>query len=131
LPNVPKELLERRDEIEALHGIHLVGSHAQLHVRAFSTNAAELSSSGLLAFLREQVWGSKPFDESVASKGGFTVVAGTFDTNQSEQFRFVREWFITDGERLANVALSGTREAVDASVDSAEQLVASLQFSGR
>ena len=120
-----------RKHIEALteHGVYLTShlSEAQLHIRAGSTNHIERSPAALIALLRAQQWNSKPSDEIVLHDEERVIVGGTFDATPSG-YECVREWFITNGARIANVALIGSRAGVEASKASAERLVATLRF---
>ena len=111
--------------VQEQHGIYLRRGGAQLHVRSFNV-LEDLTPKGLLAHLREQKWASRPFEEKTFTVGTLTVVAGTFATHRENEL--VREFFVTDGRRVANAALTGTRDALADSLASAERVVASIRF---
>ncbi len=114
--------------LHATHGLYLasVEHGVELHVREQRAGPFALTEAGLVDLLRDQRWASPPFDERVTRHAGVLVVGGTFEAPRSGEV--VREWFVTNGRVLANVAMPGARSAVAAALPSAERLVATLRF---
>ncbi len=114
--------------LQDTHGLYLRSAMrgAEIHVCSISAAACALTPEGLASLLREQNWASPPFDDATTVGEDFVVVAGTFETPWTDIV--VREFFATDGRRLANAVLRGTRAQVAAARPSAERLVASLRF---
>jgi hypothetical protein len=115
---------------QQLHGVYLrsASSDAQINVRALPGTMGRhgLTLEGLIALLREQNWARGPFDEVRTVVGNLIVVAGTFEMNRKDLV--VREYFVSDGVRLANAAMPGPRESVAAAQSSADRLVLTLRF---
>ena len=116
------------ESIQETHGLYLdsIEHGVQVHVRAQGKGPYPLTKDGLLEMLRDQQWASRPFDETQTIVGALIVVAGTFE--MTEKDRIVREWFVTDGHALANVAMPATRERMATVLSSAERLVTTLRF---
>jgi hypothetical protein len=111
------------------HGVQLdaPSMKASLHVRSLSKDSGELSAGGVLACLKEQQWGVDAVDVVESSNGPVAWAAGTFE-NARVPGGAIREWFITNGERLANFGLIGTPDAVRRATAACEQMVRSLRF---
>jgi hypothetical protein len=97
----------------------------QLHVRAQGSGPFPLTKDGLIELLHDQQWASRPFDEAHTVDGNMAIVAGTFDMDEDQ---IIREWFVTDGRSLANVAMPLKRARSSAVLASAERLVSTLRF---
>jgi hypothetical protein len=111
------------------HGVHLEAPSllVTVNVRSLWDQSCELSAAGVLACLKEQQWGARAFDLVESSNGPVVWAAGTFEMRQHEGAA-IREWFITNGERLVNLGLLGTLDAVRHATPSCEAMVRSLQF---
>lgn len=110
-----------------LHGVYLEAASAavMLHLTVLSINRCLQTADGLVALLREQVWGSAPFDIAVESDECRLSVAGTFVVDGE---RVVREWFVTGGRSLVNAAMVGSKDDVDAWTSAGAQLLATLEI---
>lgn len=114
-------------EIQRVHGVYLRNAEhpVQIHVRAHE-GKGPFDAAALRACLAAQAWASPPRHEAVTTPGSLVVAAATFAMVGLPWI--VREYFVSDGTRLANVALPGPDAAVEASLEAAERLVGTLRF---
>jgi hypothetical protein len=109
------------------HGVYLtnIAEAVSVHVRGHLSRS-DLDLEGMRSLVREQNWPPPIFDEESDTHDGLTWAAATWDTN--ERGNVVREYFVTDGRRVANLALVGAPERVLRATPSVTRLVRSLRF---
>ena len=114
-------------EVQRVHGVYLRNAEhpVQLHVRAHE-GKGPFDAVALRACLAAQAWASPPRHEAVTTPGSLVVAAATFAMVGLPWI--VREYFVSDGARLANVVLPGPDVAVEASLEAANHLVSTLRF---
>lgn len=114
-------------EAEALgeaHGLYLAhrGTGLALHVRAWPRAGDE---AALVDELRAQQWPQPPLALDRRRAGALVVAAATF---RYDADRRVREWFISDGRRGANLALLHPDDAPPGVLADCEALADSVRF---
>ena len=84
-------------------------------------------SADLRVLLNQQNWASGPVDVDTWHEGERLFgVGGTFSQRGAPEL--VREWFVSDGRRLANCAAIGPEEALLAHRGLCDALVRSIRF---
>jgi hypothetical protein len=118
---------------EAVHeglGSHLlhVPSGIALNVRVLPVSGGALSASNLEVTFARYADLSWPGARSVSfwTDGSRRGVTGVFEGAMPEAI--VREWMVTDGERLANASTFASKQRWDEIADDCETLVRSIRF---
>lgn len=112
------------------HGFYLRSLDFGFYLNVRSEGARPehpLTETGLGAVLREQSWGSTPFDTWSLHEGALTVVAGTFATTGMNG-EAVLEVYVTDGTYLVNLAGPAPREIIQAGTPAVQRLVRTLRL---
>ena len=102
------------------HGVYL-------NVRTQGAGDHALTREGMSALLREQAWGSAPFDEWSETRGDLAIAGGTFETIGMGG-EVVLEIFVTDGHAVANLAGPGERALIASAAAEARRLARTLRF---
>ena len=103
-----------------------------LNARTQSAGDHPLTEQGMLAFLREQNWASKPFNawsETHTTEESLLFIAGGSFETVGMGGEVVLEVFATNGSSVVNFAGPGERTAILALTPSAQELARSLRFS--
>lgn len=114
-------------KIQRGHGVYLQHRDGlQMNFRDYDYPTLH-SVDGVRAWLSEQNWASAPFDE-VVSVGEVTIVSALFEMHPAGHV--VLEGFAIAGQRVANFAMPGPREAVFGARTAAETVACSVRFEG-
>lgn len=113
--------------LQERHGVYLlsVAHGVQFHVRTSRSLGGDVTVGSLLRELHLQNGSAPPLSVATRVLGSLLLVAGTFPMDDG---RVVCEFFVSDGQSVANAALPGTRAEVAAARDAAERLLSTLQF---
>jgi hypothetical protein len=102
-----------------------------LNARSQSAGDHPLTEQGMLAFLREQNWASKPFNawsETLDTEEGPLFIAGGSFETVGMGGEVVLEIFATNGRHVVNLAGPGERSVILALRKAAQELARSLRF---
>lgn len=118
---------DHEPEIQRRFGVTLRSDahEVEVQVRAIEPASCALDARGMTDLVRRQQWRPPGFDPESGAAGALTWAAMTWD---GDPF-VVRECFVTDGRRVANVALVGrTRAAVAGATPLVEALIEGLRL---
>ncbi|MGZ3418845.1 MAG: hypothetical protein ACXWUG_06990 [Polyangiales bacterium] len=115
-------------EIQRQIGVYLRSDarDVEAHVRgAPDRSHRKRDAEAMKELVHRQNWPAPAFDDICVTKDGLTWAAATWDANPW----IVREYFVTDGTRVANIALIGKERALVATAAPlVEQLLRTIRF---
>jgi hypothetical protein len=129
----PWELRPPWDEpsVQREHGVYLClpTSNLQLHVRGGRGPTLPdypLTPNGIERYLFAQGWASPPFDVVSWREPPLVGIAGTFRMSSPDSH--VREWYVTDGEFLADCCAVGPKSDIVKWLAACDAVVRSIRF---
>jgi hypothetical protein len=116
------------ESIREQHGVYLAhkATGLALHVRS------EIPLGDGQPALDErwpiQNWASGPLDILRGMLGSLSVFGARFRYEDSEPCEFVREWWLSDGERVANASILHPEGTARSVIEDCERILATVEF---